>query len=469
MPEPKSRGAKFVSDLGFYAVGNIGSKLIAFLLLPFYTYFIHNPADYGYYDICVAIVMGLVPIISLQLGDGGFRYLTGQKDECKKRAIVSFIIRTLLRNVAVFAFAAIILSWLVEIRYMWFIAAFALTQTAFDVTLQIVRGLGYIRTFVTIGIVNTFITAAAGILFVALLDMGVPGIFISVILARIVSVGFCLFHVPVFTRIFETARTPPELRRTLLSYSLPMVPSAICYWLLSWSLIFFINHYLGLTDNGLYAVSAKFSSILTVLTYIFYQTWQQNAIEQYDSPGRDAFLSRIFRIYFYFLTAVTIITPFALRLNYFWIVAPEYRMSARFLYLNILMVMMSSLASFFEIGYQCAGRTGRIVPSFVVTAAAMIGGYMLIVPRFGIDGALGYGCILYFLLVIYRAIDTRRFLPLSAGPDILFLSIAIIAFGIVYYMIDSSLSDIISIISCLIWIAVCGGKFLRSTIAAFKN
>lgn len=468
MADTKSRGAKFVSDLGFYAVGNIGSKLIAFLLLPFYTYFIHNPADYGYYDICVAVVMGLVPIISLQLGDGGFRYLTGQTDYEKKRAIVSFIIRTLLRNVAVFAVIIVIIACLSDIRYLWFIATFALTQTAFDVTLQIVRGLGRIRSFVALGIANTFLTAAGGVVFVALLNMGVPGIFISVILARIITVGFCVYRLTVLTRLFQPSKTPPGLKRTLLSYSLPMVPSAICYWLLSWSLIFFINHYLGLTENGLYAVSAKFSSILTVLTYIFYQTWQQNAIEQYDSPGRDAFFSRIFRVYFYFLTAITVITPFALRLNYFWIVAPEYRASARFLYLNILMVMLSSLASFFEIGYQCAGRTGRIVPSFVVTAAAMIAGYTLIVPRFGIDGALGYGCVIYLLLVIYRVADTRRLFPLSAGRDIVFLSTATVMFGIVYYVTDSILSDILSIIAALLWIAVCGGKFLRSVISASK-
>lgn len=469
MPEKKSRGAKFVSDLGFYAVGNIGSKLIAFLLLPFYTYFIHDPADYGYYDICVAVVMGLVPVISLQLGDGGFRYLTGQPDEKIKLSIISYIIRALMRNAVVFLTVIIGLTFLSDIRYLWFITAFALAQSAYDVTLQLVRGLGHLRTFVAVGIANTFLTAAGGIIFVALLNMGVTGIFISVIVARVISTGICFFRIPLFRHILRWAAPSPSLKHTLLSYSLPMVPSAICYWLLSWSLIFFIRHYLGLSDNGLYAVSAKFSSIIAVLTFILYQTWQQNAIEQYNSPDRAAFFSRIFRVYFYFLTAITVIIPFALRLNYFWIVAPEYRESARFLYLNILMVMLSSLATFFEIGYQCAGCTRRILPSFAVTVIAMIAGYTWIVPRYGIDGALAYSCVLYLLLVLYRAADTRRLLPISVSGDIFFLALAIVGFGILFYTADGPLADIAAIIGCLLWLALCGGKFLKTAISARKN
>lgn len=46
-----SRGHKFVNDLALYAIGNIGSKLITFMLVPFYTFFITDPAEFGYYDI----------------------------------------------------------------------------------------------------------------------------------------------------------------------------------------------------------------------------------------------------------------------------------------------------------------------------------------------------------------------------------------------------------------------------------
>ena len=46
-----SKGHKFVNDLALYAIGNIGSKLITFMLVPFYTFFITDPAEFGWANI----------------------------------------------------------------------------------------------------------------------------------------------------------------------------------------------------------------------------------------------------------------------------------------------------------------------------------------------------------------------------------------------------------------------------------
>ena len=46
-----SRSSKFIKDIGIYAIGNIGSKLITFLMVPMYTHYI-NTSDFGYYDVC---------------------------------------------------------------------------------------------------------------------------------------------------------------------------------------------------------------------------------------------------------------------------------------------------------------------------------------------------------------------------------------------------------------------------------
>ena len=49
-----NRSRKFINDIFIYAIGNLGSKLITFLLVPLYTYFI-APDDFGYYDIALNI------------------------------------------------------------------------------------------------------------------------------------------------------------------------------------------------------------------------------------------------------------------------------------------------------------------------------------------------------------------------------------------------------------------------------
>ena len=71
----QSRSKKFVKDFGIYAIGNLGSKLITFLMVPLYTYFVEKPSDYGYFDLCLQVCMLLVPVVTLQLRDGSFRFL----------------------------------------------------------------------------------------------------------------------------------------------------------------------------------------------------------------------------------------------------------------------------------------------------------------------------------------------------------------------------------------------------------
>ena len=45
--EKQNRSSKMMKDMGIYAIGNLGSKIITFLMVPLYTYYVENTADFG--------------------------------------------------------------------------------------------------------------------------------------------------------------------------------------------------------------------------------------------------------------------------------------------------------------------------------------------------------------------------------------------------------------------------------------
>lgn len=55
MTETTGRGKQFLKSVGIYAVGNIGSKLITFLMIPLYTFFVET-SEFGYYDLCLSLI-----------------------------------------------------------------------------------------------------------------------------------------------------------------------------------------------------------------------------------------------------------------------------------------------------------------------------------------------------------------------------------------------------------------------------
>ena len=185
----KSRGNKFVNDIGIYAIGNLGSKLVTFLLMPFYTYFI-SPEEYGYYDICFMVITFLMPFIMLQFRDSVFRFLVDAENDDERRQISSIACRLMSGSSLFFIIVGGIVSFFMPIKYAMLVILLAISMSFYDVAIQVVRGLGHTKTFVSTGIITSFMICLFGILFVMILDMGVPGIFYSNILARVLAIGY---------------------------------------------------------------------------------------------------------------------------------------------------------------------------------------------------------------------------------------------------------------------------------------
>ncbi len=444
--QTKSRGKKFINDLGIYAIGNIGSKLITFLLIPFYTFFITDPADFGYYDICLTVVFILNPFLSFDLAEGGFRFLIETSDKTRHKAIISFVLKAFTRNSIILVGLGLILGYFIHIKYLYYILLFGIIQTAYDVTLQLVRGLGRTKIFVTAGIFNASSIAMLSVLTVAVLGWGVPGIFIANIAARISALLFTEYKVRITRVFFRFKYINKTISKELLHYSLPLIPMVLSWWVLNSNNIFFIRHYLGLDENGIYAILSKFTGILFIIANIFYQTWQQNAVEQYHNPDRDSFFSLIFNNYIYLLCFLVSTFPIALRANYFWLVSSEYDRSADYLFINSVFVMIFALAAFFELGYQCSKQTKRLIPSILAAMVINIVGNYILIPLLGLYGAILSNIITYLFLLVYRIFDTHRYMYLSFNSQNMLYLLFVIISGIYFHLFFSLLTDIVFLI-----------------------
>ena len=98
----KNRGKEFLNTFSIYAIGTIGAKLIAFALMPLYTFFLAKE-EMGYFDLSITIIMLMVPFITFDLRDGAFRYLIDKECPFSPKDTITFIVRTLTRNSVIIA------------------------------------------------------------------------------------------------------------------------------------------------------------------------------------------------------------------------------------------------------------------------------------------------------------------------------------------------------------------------------
>jgi len=409
-----SRSSKFVKDIGIYAIGNIGSKIITFLMVPMYTHYV-DKSDFGYYDLCFTWCLLLMPFVTLQLRDGAFRFLLDCDNDTRRKRIVTFVSRTLISTTILSCLITGALALFTNIQYLGYALGMLLAMSFQEVYSQVFRGLRNNRAFVTVGILSALGIGLFSIFFVVGLGWGIKGIFLANILARVLALIIVEARVRLITRNTRWSISSREVAHDILRYTLPLLPGSLCWWLTGSSDRLFITHFLGLDVNGVYAVATRFTGIIYTLAVIYYQAWQETAILQYNSPDRDRFFSRMFSSYITLLGLILVGYVFLLKVNYGWMVAEQYHESLNFIYPLGLSAVIFAAAAFFDMGYQCAKDTKRTLPAIVLSAAINVVLNFLLIKPLGVYGVIVTQLVTYLVLFIFRWHDMRRYFVLKIG------------------------------------------------------
>ena len=434
--------SKFMKDIGVYAIGNIGSKLITFLMVPLYTYFVHDTSDFGYYDVCLTVCLLLLPFFTLQLRDGAFRFLLDCDDETQRRRIVSFVARTMLSSLFVTLLVAVVLALFTHIDYLGYTVGLLIAMSLQEVYSQVFRGLGNNRAFVMVGILSALGIGVFSVIFVAYMGWGIKGIFLANIIARVLALLLVEAKVRLITRHTSWNINIGKVGWEILRFTLPLLPGSLCWWLTGSSDRLFIKHFLGLDVNGVYAVAIRFTGIINTLAIIFYQAWQETAILQYHSPDRDRFFSRMFNSYIFLLGIILVGYVFMLKVNYSWLVAPQYHESLNYIYPLGLSAVLFALSAFFDMGYQCAKDTPRTLPAIVLAAIVNVALNFLLIKPLGVYGVILTQFITYIVLFTYRWHDMRHYFVLRSSRRSLVPVVVMLVSAIPFYYCDGIVINI---------------------------
>ncbi len=436
-----NRVKKFVKDFGIYGIGVIGTRLISFLLLPLYTYYVNKPAEYGYFDLCLSLCMMLVPIVTLQMREGAFRFLLShhEKDDEKQRTqVTSFVFRSLASSILLTVLVAAVIAWFWDFKFWWLSTAMLISISVHEVIAQLCRGLGRNDVYVQASIATALTIAIVSVVMLVGFEAGVQSIFIANILGHAAGVIYCECRVHAIAKYFSFTTGTSAIGKKILRYCLPMIPLTLCWWVTVNSDRLLIKHFLGLDSNGIYAVAIRFSAIIHTIALIFYQAWQESAITQFDANDRSQYYSRVYNTFIFILGTVFILYVFFLKVNFGWLVADEYSSCLPYIYpLGVAAVLSALSSSFFDPIYQSANETHRAVPAVVLTAMISVGANCLLLPLLGLYGATVASIAAYSFLLVYRLIDTRRYIKLQIAPASL-LPVALMAASAIPFFFSNS-------------------------------
>lgn len=428
------RYKKLLGNSAIFAIGTLGSKLISFILVPFYT-FVLTKSQFGIVDLITTTVNMILPIVTLSAFDSVFRFVldkNGTEDAVFVNGLVISCLGSLIGTIII----PILLFFGVPMPgYIYLL----LVSGAFlSLMLNFARAIGMVKIFAIAGILGTVIIAFSNVIFLLILDMGIKGYLSSIILSNFSVLLFLIVFTKAWTRIRVT-NLSKSLMISMIKYSLPLIPNAFAWWINSSADRYFILAFVGASANGIYAVASKIPTLLNIVSQIFFQSWQMSAVEEFNSEDASVFYSKTFNYFaaFQFIGVAGLILILKPLMKF--MVSPSYYIAWVYIPFLLLAVMYSSLSGFLGTTYTAAKRTAGIFLTTIIGAASNIVFGILFVPWLGLQGASFAGFLSFAIVLITRLIDTKKFMPIKPNKKQFIVNHAVILSMILVLFIDSDL------------------------------
>lgn len=449
---------KLLGNSVVFAIGNLGSKIINFLMVPLYTYAL-NKREYGSVDLITTTLSMLLPIVSLCVYEAVFRFVMDKSEDKEKVFSSSFIVNLIV----IICMLPVTLMIRYENKYIiLFILIMQVYQALFA---QYTRATGKLRVFAFNGILTSLITAILNVILMLMFDLGILGYLVSILIAIIVSNIYLAVRLKLW-QDFSIKLVSTSLIKRMLIYSLPLIPNAFSWWLTSTADRYLLLYFVGLSANGIFAVANKIPSLLSIVNSIFFQSWQISAVEEYENNEKSEFFSEIFEYYIQIFIIFTTLMIIFIKPFLTIIVSSDFYSAWEVVPALLIASMYSSFSGFIGTSYLAAKKTTGIFLTTFVGSVINIAIAFILIPKFGLNGAGISSAISFFVIWVYRMVDTKKFIDIRINWVKFILNHIIIGIAllILYFIQSRGLLIVLNSI-CILTLIIVNLGFLKLIIS----
>ncbi|NLK28271.1 MAG: oligosaccharide flippase family protein [Clostridiales bacterium] len=414
---------RLISNSFMFGVGNLGSKLISFILVPLYTYYL-STEQFGTADLIMTTATMLTPIISASIFEAVFRFVL-DKNRVQDIIITNSVFIALIGFIIVCIIYPLLSFFNVfgdNLIYFYLILLVRIFEQVFALY---AKGLGKVKVFAINGMLLTFTTGALSILFLVYLDFGIAGYFWAIIVSNAISIVFLNIMTKGYKSI-SLSKFDRKIMKELLNFSVPMIPNSIMWSLMNTFSRYFILFFAGISANGLFAVASKIPVLINLISQVFLQAWQISAIEEYDSNSKSTFYSNVFTHLSSTLFIGVSVSIVVIKIIFGSFFAAEYFSAWMVVPFLLLGTVFSSFSTFLGTNYIAAKQTKGVFKTSIYGGVISTLLNLILIPFFGIVGAGISSMLSFFTVFIIRFYDTKKYIDMNIKWSVFTSSLIII-------------------------------------------
>lgn len=405
----QQRNKYLLKNTVIFSIGNFGTKIISFFLVPLYTNIL-TTREYGTVDLIYTIGMVLVPLLTLNIGESIMRFALDKDADCDK------IMST---GITILIFGAIIGLLILPIanlfesvsNYSIYIYLYTLTLAFSQIFLCYLRGKEFLLKYSIGNIIQSLTIAIFNIIFLIGMKKGIEGYLMAYILANVCT-GLYGFWAGKVNLVIKKYSIDIELSKNMIKYSVVLIPNSFMWWIMNSSDRMMVSAMISVTANGVYAVAYKIPTLLSTITTIFNQAWSYSAIREDESEDKEEYNNRVYEnlVTIVIVVATGLLMIMKLFLSVY--VGKEYYAAWHYVPYLIVGFVFMTLGSFIATSYTVHKDSMGFLISGTVGAIINLILNFILIPMMGVSGAAFATCISYFGVFVYRIKDTQKYIKL---------------------------------------------------------
>lgn len=438
-------------------IGGMLTKVVSFLMLPLYTNWL-SIEDFGTTDIISVYVSLLTGVVTLCVAEAIFIFPKDAPREEQSKyfsSALTFSILLFFILAILFHFVSKMLIFLgVDnsfIRYRWFIYGLICTTFAQTFTQQFACAINQMKIYSFTGLV--YVVALALCSFIIIPEYKVEGYIYSMIFANVISVCYT-FVFSGAINFFSFKYVDKLYYKRLIVYSVPLIPNALMWWLVSSFNRPLLESKVGLVALGIYAVGNKFPSLINVIVSYFSQSWQISVLEEYRKESFPYFYNGVLKLFFMLLLLIAVFISVFSNSIILLVSNDSYLGASQIIPVLLLGVVFSAISSFIGSIYAVYKNSKYFFYSSIFGAIAAVVLNYICIPLWGLYGASLASMGSFAVIAVVRIHLAAKYIRIVDFSFYIFMIISyvlcILSLDIVPHVLYSFLVFAVCSIACVI-------------------
>ncbi len=420
-------------------LGQFGSKFLIILMMGFYQAAL-GTTGYGEINNIIDTATLLMSVATLSIGESIIRF--GLDSAYDNRQVFSIgVIVTGIGLAAILLFVPLIGLFssifpdndvfALLSRYAWITVAYVTTGSLKSCCALFVRSAGHVKLYAIDGILTTIMNIIFNLILLFWMNMGNVGYLLSVILADLCSIVFLTIMAKLWKYVIFTG-IRRDMIKSMMSFCLPMIPTAVMWWIINSSGSFFLSEFISFDASGLYKAAFKFPSMISIFSGIFSQAWNMSAITENNSRTIASFYTNVFNIFQSFVYVLAAGLMLVIRIAIEIFCEPEFYIAYQYTPFLILSVSFTCFSTFMGSVYVASRKSVRSMTTAAIGAGVNVILNIVLINTMELHGAAIAAFISFLIIFIIRAADTKKIIRMDLKlPKMILNSILLLAMSAV--------------------------------------